>query len=159
MLNKMMIIGRLGKTPELKTTPSGTMVTSFGVATTEKWKDASGEKKEETQWHNVVIWGKRAETACKYMKKGELHLFEGTMKYEKYPNKTHPEIEMIAPKLHILDFKLLPQGNSQGHTPDDTNVPPGYTSGGRSSDEPDASGGSSASGGGSNVYDDSNIPF
>jgi len=134
MLNKIQIIGRLGKTPELKTTPNGTSVSSFSVATSEKWKDGTGAKKEETQWHNVVLWGKNAESASKFMKKGELHYFEGTMKYEEYEKDG---VKKVASKIHVTNFKLLPNGqNTGGHTPDDSNLPPGYT-GGRSSDEPD----------------------
>lgn len=135
MLNKHTIIGRLGKTPELKTTPSGTSVTSFGVATTEKWKDAQGQKKEETQWHNVVVWGKNAEAVCKFMKKGEMHYFEGTMKYEK--DKDYDENKKTYAKLHVTTFKLLPNGQSSGgHTPEEPGNTGAY-SGGRSGDEPD----------------------
>jgi single-strand DNA-binding protein len=153
MLNEILIIGRLGKTPELKVTPSGAQVTSFGVATSEKWtKD--GQKHEETTWHNVVIWGKNAESACKYMKKGELHLFKGTMKYEKYEKDG---VEKIAPKIHVTTFKLLPNGQSNsGHTPEEPGNSAAYT-GGRSSDEPDMSQGQQSN---SNIsYDNDEIPF
>ena len=155
MLNKITIIGRLGKDPELKQTPSGIAVTSFGVATSEKWRDAQGQKKEETQWHNLVIWGKNAENAVKFMHKGDLHYFEGTMKYEK--DKDFETNKKTYAKIHVTQFKLLPQGNGQGgHTPDDSNLPPGYT-GGRSGDEPSFDDGSMppAPAGG---YDD-DIPF
>jgi single-strand DNA-binding protein len=149
MLNKITIIGRLGKTPELKTTPNGTSVASFGVATSEKWKDAQGTKKEETQWHNLVLWGKNAESACKFMKKGELHYFEGTMKYEK--DKDFENNKKTYAKVHVTNFKLLPNGENAGggHVPNDPEAP-GYT-GGRSSDEPDTSSGSGG-------YDE-DIPF
>ena len=152
MLNKITVIGRLGKAPELKTTGSGTSVTSFGVATTEKWKDAQGNKKEETQWHNVVVWGKNAEAVCKYMKKGEMHYFEGTMKYEK--DKDYEENKKTYAKIHVTTFKLLPNGQSTGggHTPEEPGNSGAYT-GGRSGDEPDFD--SSSSGGGI----DDEIPF
>ncbi len=156
MLNEIMIIGRLGKDPELKTTPSGTSVCSFGVATTEKWTDQSGAKKEETQWHNVVLWGKNAETASKYMHKGELHLFKGTMKYEK--DKDYDNNKKTYAKIHVTGFKLLPNGQSTGgHTPEEPGNASHYTGSGRSSDEPEMSSGMPPAGAG--VQYDDEIPF
>jgi single-strand DNA-binding protein len=154
MFNRMTVIGRLGKTPELKTTPSGISVTSFGVATTEKWKDAQGTKKEETQWHNLVLWGKNAEAACKFMKKGEMHFFEGTMKYEK--DKDYEENKKTYAKIHVTNFKLLPNGqNAGGHTPEEPGNSAAY-SGGRSGDEPDFDSTGSMP---SNGNGDDDIPF
>ena len=157
MLNKLTIIGRLGQDPELKMTPSGTAVCTVGVATTEKWKDKTGEEKKETQWHNIVMWGKNAENAEKYMKKGQLHYFEGTMKYEKY---TKDGVDKIAPKMHLTRFILLPQGQGQtgSHVPDDSNLPPGYTGGGRGDDETDMSEPLPPSSSSGKPYDD-DIPF
>ena len=152
MLNKITIIGRLGKDPELKTTPSGTAVTSFGVATSEKWKDAQGNKKEETQWHNVVLWGKNAESAAKYMKKGQLHYFEGTVKYEK--DKDFDTNKKMYTKIHVTQFKLLPTGAHEGgYTPNEPEAP-GYS--GRPGDAPDFDDSPMPSGGGG--FDD-DVPF
>ena len=140
MLNKITLIGRLGKDPELKVTPNGTQVCSFGVATTEKWKDAQGQKQEETQWHNLVLWGKNAESSSKFMKKGELHYFEGTMKYEK--DKDYETNKKTYAKVHVTSFKLLPNGQGAGgYTPNEPGNAGAYNGGGRSSDEPDTSGG------------------
>lgn len=71
-LNKILLIGNLGKDPELKYTPSGQAVCTFSIATTDKYKD-----KEFTEWHNIVVWGKLAETANKYLKKGRSVYLEG----------------------------------------------------------------------------------
>ena len=77
MLNKVMIIGRLGKDPELKTVAGGQSVARISVATTEHWKDREGKKQERTEWSTVVIWGKAAENAAKFLGKGSLAYFEG----------------------------------------------------------------------------------
>ena len=157
MLNKCEFIGRLGKDPELKQTASGMDVVSVGVATTETWKDTDGTKKSVTQWHNIVLWGKNAVTASKYMKKGELHYFEGTLKYNKYKHKTYTDLDIISAKIHVNRLILLPQKGAQSFLPDDHDLPPGYTGGSRSSDEPETTSGLPANAG-TNDYD-SDIPF
>ena len=78
-LNKAFIIGNLTRDPELKSLPSGIKVTSFSVATNRVWKDQSGAKKEATDFHNVVVFGRQAETAAQYLKKGSNVLVEGRM--------------------------------------------------------------------------------
>ena len=78
-LNKVIILGNLGKDPEIRTTQSGKIVANFSVATSEKYKDSAGEKIEKTEWHNVVLWGKLAELAEKYIKKGSKVLIEGKL--------------------------------------------------------------------------------
>ena len=157
MLNKCEFIGRLGKDPELKVTASGMNVVTMGVATTESWKEADGTKKSVTQWHNLVLWGKNAETASKYMKKGELHYFEGTLKYNKYHHKTYTDLEITSAQIHVNRLLLLPQKGTQSFVPDDHDLPPGYTGGGRSSDEPNTDSGLPADTSRTNYEDD--IPF
>lgn len=78
-LNKAFIIGNLTRDPELKALPSGIKVTSFSVATNRVWKDANGQKKEQADYHNVVVFGRQAETAAQYLKKGSSVLVEGRM--------------------------------------------------------------------------------
>lgn len=78
-LNKAFIIGNLTRDPELKALPSGIKVTSFSVATNRVWKDANGQKKEQADYHNVVVFGRQAETAAQYLKKGSNVLVEGRM--------------------------------------------------------------------------------
>ncbi|MEA3297680.1 MAG: single-stranded DNA-binding protein, partial [candidate division Zixibacteria bacterium] len=69
-VNKAILVGRLGKDPELKYTPSGTAVANFSLATNRQWKGQDGQKAEETTWHNIVVWGRRAEVIKEYMSKG-----------------------------------------------------------------------------------------
>lgn len=86
-LNKVMLIGHLGKDPEVRYTPSGAAVCSFSLATTETFKDKSGDKQERTEWHNITIWNKLAEIAGEYLKKGSLVYLEGKNQTEKYQDK------------------------------------------------------------------------
>ena len=78
-LNKVIIIGNLTRDPELKALPSGTQVTNIGVATNRVWKDKDGNKQESTEFHNVVIFGRQAETTAQYLKKGSSVLIEGRL--------------------------------------------------------------------------------
>ncbi len=85
MLNKVQLIGNLGKDPEVKYMPSGDAVTNITIATTEKWKDKnSGEKKEKTEWHRVVFFGKPAEIIGQYCKKGSKIYIEGKLQTRKW---------------------------------------------------------------------------
>ena len=76
-LNKVILIGNLGKDPELKYTPSGAAVCNFSLATTETWKSQDGTKQEKTEWHNIKIWRRQAEIAAEYLKKGRQVYIEG----------------------------------------------------------------------------------
>lgn len=78
-VNKVIIMGRLGATPELKNLPSGDSYTSLSIATSEKWKDKEGKEHEKTEWHRVTAWRKAAETICKYMQKGSMIYIEGKL--------------------------------------------------------------------------------
>ena len=85
MLNKVMLIGRLGADPEVRYMPSGDAITTIRLATTRRWKDrTTNERKEETQWHNLVFFGKVAETAGKYVKKGDQLAVEGEIEYQQW---------------------------------------------------------------------------
>lgn len=84
-VNKAILIGRTGKDPEVKTLPNGNMLANFSLATSESFKDkTTGEKKETTTWHNIVIWGKLAEVAAKYVHKGDLLYLEGKINNRSY---------------------------------------------------------------------------
>lgn len=87
-LNKVMLIGRLGKDPELKYTPGGSAVATFNIATDESYKDKEGKKVENTDWHRVVVWNKLAEICGQYLKKGSLVYIEGKLKTRSYDDKT-----------------------------------------------------------------------
>lgn len=96
-LNKVILIGNLGKDPELKMTPSGQPLARFSLATTETWRTPAGEKQQKTEWHNIVVWGKQAETAEKYLRKGKQVMIEGRIQYRDFTDqngvkKTYTEI-------------------------------------------------------------------
>ena len=84
-VNKCIILGRMGRDPELKTMTNGNKVANFSVATSKKWKDkASGEEKSKTVWHNIVIWGNLADVAARYLHKGDNVYLEGEMDNRSY---------------------------------------------------------------------------
>ncbi|MEM6525661.1 MAG: single-stranded DNA-binding protein [Bacteroidota bacterium] len=82
--NSVQLIGRLGKDPEAKTLSSGKAMTIFSIATADVYKNAEGEKIEDTQWHNVVTWGRKAEIAAEYLKKGQEVAIEGKLVHRNY---------------------------------------------------------------------------
>jgi single-strand DNA-binding protein len=86
-LNKAMIIGNPGKDPEIRATASGQSVATFSLATSEKFKNKSGEMEERTEWHNVVLWGKLAEIAAEYLAKGNPVYIEGRIQTRKWQGK------------------------------------------------------------------------
>ena len=87
-LNKAMLIGNLGKDPELRFTPSGRAVARFPVATSEQWTDQQGQRQDRTEWHNVVVWGKQAETCGQYLAKGRQVFIEGSIRTRQYDEAT-----------------------------------------------------------------------
>jgi single-strand DNA-binding protein len=111
-VNKVILIGRLGKDPETRYLPSGDAVTSVTIATTEKWKDKSGEMKEETEWHQVSLFNRLAEIAAKYLTKGSLVYIEGSIKTRKYTDKAGVEkysTGIKANTMNMLGSKETPQ--------------------------------------------------
>ena len=86
-LNKVILIGNLGQDPEARFTPQGTAVTNLSVATNESWKDQSGETQDRTEWHRVVMYGRMAETASEYMKKGQMVYVEGRLHTREWEDK------------------------------------------------------------------------
>jgi single-strand DNA-binding protein len=86
-LNKVMLIGNLGRDPEVKYTPSGHAVATFTMATTRKWKSKDGADQEDTQWHNIKVWGRQAEVAQQYLKKGRQIYVEGRLETRTYDDK------------------------------------------------------------------------
>ncbi|HET9913622.1 MAG TPA: single-stranded DNA-binding protein [Anaerolineales bacterium] len=105
-LNRVQLIGRLGKDPEGKYTPSGKKVTHFSIAVSQRWK-ANGEAKEYTEWVNVEAWGRLGEVCQEYLKKGSLVYIEGRLKTEKYEDKgeTRFYTKVVALTLQFLDKK------------------------------------------------------
>ena len=86
-VNKVILIGNLGRDPELKMTPSGQALCRFSIATTESWKDSQGQRQSKTEWHNIVVWGKQAEVAEKYLRKGSQVMVEGRIQYREYQDQ------------------------------------------------------------------------
>jgi len=104
-LNKVMIIGHLGREPEMRYTPSGRPVTSFSVATTRTWNSPDGERREETEWFNVVAWGNLAEICKQYLVKGQQVYVEGrlqTRRWEDQEGKKHFTTEVVANEMIML---------------------------------------------------------
>ncbi len=104
-LNKVMIIGNLGRDPEMRFTPSGRPVTSFTVATSRTWNSPDGERHEETEWFNVVAWGKLAETCKQYLVKGQQVYVEGrlqTRRWEDQEGRKHFSTEIVADRMLML---------------------------------------------------------
>lgn len=107
-LNKILLIGRCGKDAEVRTVGDN-KVASFTLATTEKYKDRNGQLQENTEWHNIVIWGKLAEVAERYVQKGTQLFIEGKIKTEKYSG--NDGVEKYTTKVYASSMQLL--GNKQ----------------------------------------------
>lgn len=106
VLNKVMLIGRLGKDPEIHYTPQGSPVATFSLATERRWRDAEGESKKETEWHTVVVWNKLGEACHQHLRKGSRVYTEGrlhTRKWEDDQQVTHYRTEVIAEDIIFLD--------------------------------------------------------
>ncbi|MEO6458515.1 MAG: single-stranded DNA-binding protein [Chloroflexia bacterium] len=114
-LNKVMIIGNLGKDPEMKYTQQGKPVTTFSVAVSRTRRDADGQMKDETEWFRVVAWEKLAETCNEYLRKGSKVYIEGrlqTREYQAQDGQTRQSVEVVANEMVILDSRQ--QGGSSG---------------------------------------------
>jgi single-strand DNA-binding protein len=107
MINKVILVGRLGKDPEIRSTPQGTSVAKFTIATDEKFTDRAGEKQERTEWHNIVAWGKLGEICGQYLKKGKLVYIEGSIRTDSWDDKESGQkkyrTEIVANTMKMLD--------------------------------------------------------
>ena len=115
-VNKVILIGNVGKDPEVRYMPSGDAMVNITLATTDSWKDKEGQKQERTEWHRVVIFGKLAEIAGEYLKKGSQVYFEGSLKTRKWTNKEGQDqytTEINADKMQMLGGGR-DSGSSQG---------------------------------------------
>jgi single-strand DNA-binding protein len=86
-VNKVILVGNLGRDAELRYTPGGAAVAKFSLATTEKWTDKAGSPQERTEWHNIDVWGKQAETLTEYLRKGKQVYVEGRLQTDEYTDK------------------------------------------------------------------------
>jgi single-strand DNA-binding protein len=122
-LNKVMIIGHLGRDPEMRYTPSGRPVTSFSVATTRGWTNAEGERREETEWFNVVAWGSLAEICKQYLRKGQQVYIEGRLQtrgWEDAEGKKRFRTELVAQEMIMLGGRPPAAVEEEAAQPEDT---------------------------------------
>ncbi len=104
-LNKAMLIGNLGKDPEIKYTPEGVAIAKFSIATSEQWKDKDGQKQEKTEWHNIVAFRKLAEICGEYLTKGKQVYIEGRIQTRSWDDKDGNKkymTEIVADKMQML---------------------------------------------------------
>lgn len=107
-LNRVQLIGRLGKDPESRSTPTGKKVAHFSLAVSQRWKSGEGESKEKTEWVNVEAWGRLGEVCQQYLHKGSLVFLEGRLKTDKYEDKsgeTKYYTKVVALSMQMLDRK------------------------------------------------------
>ena len=104
-VNKVILVGNLGQDPEARFTPQGTAVTNLSVATNESWKDQSGEIKEKTEWHRVVMYGRMAETANEYMNKGQMVYIEGRLQTREWEDKN--QVKRRTTEIRCDSFTML----------------------------------------------------
>lgn len=106
-LNRVQLIGNLGRDPESKFTPTGKKVCHFSIAVSSRWKDKTGEMKESTEWVNIEAWGRLGEVCQEYLKKGSLVFVEGRLKTDKYEDKGETKYftKVVAQSLQFLDRK------------------------------------------------------
>ncbi len=104
-VNKVILLGNLGRDPEVRYTTGGDAVANLRIATSEQWKDKSGEKQERTEWHTVVLFGRQAEIAGEYLKKGRSVYIEGRLQTRKYTDKEGVEkysTEVVGDRMQLL---------------------------------------------------------
>ena len=135
-LNKVQIIGHLGKDPEMRYTPAGKPVTTFTVAVSRTWNSADGEKRSETEWFNVVAWGNLAEICKQYLVKGKQVYIEGHLKTRSWDDKEkegvkHTRVEVVANEMMMLGDRR-DSNNTQSH---DTETASSDTSAGAVEDD------------------------
>ena len=138
-INKVILVGNLGKDPELRYTPSGVPVATFPIATSERFKDRSGQQQERTEWHNIVAWRQLAEICGKYLHKGKQVYLEGKIQTRKYQDRDGNDryiTEIVADQMQMLGSRGDEGGFSSQRGGGD------YGSG-RTGESRDASGGGS----------------
>jgi len=116
-VNKVIIIGNLGRDPETRYMPDGGAITNISVATTDKWKDKNGEMQEKTEWHRVAFFGKLAEIAGEYLKKGSQVYVEGRLQTRKWQDKDGADkytTEIVANQMQMLGSRPGMGGGSRG---------------------------------------------
>jgi single-strand DNA-binding protein len=114
-VNKVILIGNLGRDPETRYTQSGTPVAHFTMATSDRWTDPSGEKKERTEWHRIVVWGKQAEIVSQYLRKGRQVYIEGSLQTREWTDREGAKrqtTEVRAQRVQLLGRPEERQGTT-----------------------------------------------
>lgn len=156
-VNKVILVGNLGRDPEMRYMPSGDALASFSIATTDTWKDKSGQRQERTEWHRISMFGKQAEIAGQYLKKGSSVYIEGRLQTRKWTDKEGHErqtTEVVADRMQMLGgrgaggnaFEVMDEGDDMPR---------------QSAPREQSSGGSKPAAGGGSGFDDfeDDIPF
>ncbi len=156
-VNKVILVGHLGADPDMRYTPSGQGVCELRLATSESWNDKNGQRQERTEWHRIVVWGKRAEVCSKYLSKGRQVYVEGRIQTRTYDDKDGNKKYMT--EIIANDVQFLGSGNREGGAGAGAGA---GRAGGRADGPPppsdaDFGGGGFAGGGGGGPDDD--IPF
>lgn len=113
-VNKVILVGRLTRDPEIRTTPGGQTVATIGVATNDYWTDKSGQRQERTEFHTVVLWGRSAEIAGQYLSKGQEAYFEGRLQSRTYTDKAGVERKVVDIVANSMQLGSRAQGQGTG---------------------------------------------
>jgi len=157
-VNKVILVGNLGRDPEMRYMPSGDAVANFSVATTDSWKDKNGQKQERTEWHRISMFGKLAEIAGEYLKKGSSVYVEGRLQTREWTDKegvARKTTEIVADRMQMLGGR-----SSGGNTYEVMEDDAGSSEPRQSAAKPAAPAAAKPAGGGSNFDDfEDDIPF
>lgn len=138
-INKVIIVGNLGKDPEVRHTPSGQAVANFSIATSESWNDKDGQKQERTEWHRIVVWGKLAELCGKYLSKGRQCYLEGKLQTRAWDDKDGNKrytTEVVANTVQFLGGSTgASAGRDNMQDEDPFGPPPSFDQGPGASDD------------------------
>lgn len=124
-VNKAILIGNLGRDPEVRHMPNGDAVANFSIATTESYKDKNGDKQEKTEWHNLVCYGRLGEIAGQYLKKGKPVYIEGRIQTRKWTDKN--QVERYTTEIIVQELKMLGGRDSSGSSDDEEHAPDATT--------------------------------
>ena len=114
-VNKVILIGNLGRDPDLRYTTNGTAVANFTMATSDRWTDPSGEKKERTEWHRVVVWGKQAEICGEYLRKGKQVYVEGSLQTREWTDREGQK--RYTTEVRAQRFQMLGRADDRPQVP------------------------------------------
>jgi single-strand DNA-binding protein len=154
MVNKVILIGNLGRDPEVRSTPSGQPVASFTLATSRRWKDKNGQRQEQTEWHQIVVWGKQAEIAGQYLTKGKQIFLEGRLQTRSWDDRQSGE-KRYRTEVVCDNFQMLGSRGGGGGDFEQGGAMPGGSGGGGGGSYDEGGFG----GGGGGDLDDDDIPF